>query len=178
MITTLIALLTSGAGGGIVGMVGGIFKQGQERKERVSMAEIEAKRDAMEYENAKAERSHALVLLEAGAQLEIEKAQTEGDIEVELANQQSLGEAQEIFATLKTTSGMDNFRASVRPVLAYWWSVLFTVLIGWAFVVYGDTITTETGGQLLLGMFATLEFLTTSIGAFYFVSRRNTSPRL
>lgn len=180
MLTTLTAIftvLTSGAGGGLLGGIFGIFKQSQERKERVEMARINLERDNLEYQNAKAERDHALLMLDKGGEIEVEKIQTEADAEIEVAHQSALSSAQEVFNNLKTTSGMDNYRASVRPTLAYWGAILFSSMLGWAFYKYHGLIDAETGKQILVGMFSTLTFIVTSITTFYYVARRNTAPR-
>lgn len=173
----LISVLTSGAGGGILGGIFGIFKQSQERKERVAMAEINLKRDQLEYENAKAEREHALSMLSKTGELELQKIQTETEAEIEVAHQSALSSAQDALKNLKTSSGMDNFRASVRPTLAYWGALLFTIMLAWAFSKFHQTIDVETGKQILLGLFGTLTFTLTSVISFYYVSRKNTAPR-
>ena len=109
----------------------------------------------------------------------------EGDIIVimervlnEVENMKALGNAQEALNNLKTSTGMDNFRASVRPVLAYWGTLFFTAIFIWAFVEYKDSITEEIGKEILLSMFGTLTFIVTSIITFYYVSRRNGAPKL
>lgn len=172
-LTALFSVLTSGAGGGIIGGIFGLFKQGQERKERVEMARLELERDEMEYKNASEERKHALIMLEKGAEMEAMKIETEAEAHIEVANQKSLGKAQDVFKSLKTTSGMDNYRASVRPTLSYWIAILFTIMIGWAFWKFNATIDDETGKTILIGMFSTLTFTLTSVVSFYYVSRRN-----
>lgn len=181
MLTTLTALfsvLTSGAGGGLLGGIFGIFKQSQERKERVEMARINIERDNLEYQNAKAERDHALLMLDKGGEIEVEKVQVEAEAEIEVAHQSALSSAQEVFKNLKTSTGMDNYRASVRPSLAYWGATLFTVMLCWAFIEFHSTIDAEIGKQILVGMFSTLTFIVTSITTFYYVSRRNSAPRI
>jgi hypothetical protein len=177
-LTGLFAVLTSGAGGGILGGIFGLFKQSQERKERVEMAKINLQRDDLEYKNAREERAHALQMLEKGAEIELEKIQTETEAEVDIAHQTALSSAQKVFNSLKTTSGMDNFRASVRPILAYWGAILFTAMLAWAFAKYHHLIDKETGKQILIGMFSTLTFIVTSITTFYYVARRNAAPRV
>lgn len=176
-VTTIFTLLTSGAGGGILGGVFGLFKQRGERKERAEMEKLAIRRDMMEYRNASAERRHALQMMEMGAQIELEKVQSETDAEIEIANQQALSSAQDALKNLKTTSGMDNYRASVRPTIAYWATILFTTMIAWAFYKFSPTIDQDTGKQILLGMFATLTFVVTSVTTFYYVSRRNSAPK-
>jgi len=176
-LTAMFSLFTSGAGGGIVGGIFGIFKRSQERKERAELARIELARDKLDAAEAKAERDHALVMLREGAKVEIEKVQTESEAEIEIAHQSALSSAQDALKGLKTTSGMDNFRASVRPALAYWGAALFSAMIAWAFYSYHNTITEEEGKQILTGMFATLNFVLTSIVTFYYVSRRDDAPR-
>ena len=176
-ITALFSILSSGAGGGIVGGIFGLFKQSQERKERVAMAEIDVKRDILEYKNAEAERNHALVMLDKAGSLELEKVQTEAEAEVEVTHQNALSAAQDVFKNLNTSRGLDNYRASVRPTLAYWGAGLFSVMLCRAFYKYNGTIDEETGKQILLGMFGTLTFIVTSITAFYYLSRKNSAPR-
>jgi len=171
-------VFTSGAGGGIVGGIFGLFKQSQERKERVEMARINVERDQLEYENASKEREHSLLMLEKGAEIELEKVQTETEAEIEITQQNALSSAQDALKNLNTSTAMDNFRASVRPLLAYWGVTLFTAMLGWAFYEYKDTIDKDTGKQILIGMFATLTFIVTSITSFYYVSRRNSSPKV
>lgn len=180
MITTLTAIftmLTSGAGGGIVGGIFGIFKQSQERKERVDMAKINLRRDQMEYQNAEAERAHALTMLEKGGEIDLLMAETEAEAEADIQHQKTLASAQGALKKLNTSTGMDNYRASVRPTLAYWGAVLFTAMICWAFYKYHPTIDAETGRSILIGMFSTLTFITTSIVTFYYVARSNRAPK-
>jgi hypothetical protein len=176
MIATLLALLTSGAGGGIVGGIFGIFKGGQERKERVEMAKINIQRDMLEYKNAEAERSHALTMIGKQGEIKLETIQTEAEAEIEVTHMEAMGDAQKVFKDLKTTTWMDNFRASVRPVLAYWAVILFSVMTIWAFAKFSDEITAVEGKELLMKLIATLVFTVSSIIAFYYVSRRNSAP--
>jgi hypothetical protein len=179
MLTTVAALFsvfTSGAGGGLLGGVFGLFKQSQERKERVDMARINLERDQLEYSEAQKERTHSLTMLKAGASIELEKVQTETEAEIEVSHQNALSSAQDALKGLNTTTGMDNFRASVRPMLAYWAVALFSGMLIWAFIEYSDTISDGDGKEILLGMFGTLTFIVTSVTSFYYVSRRNTAP--
>lgn len=172
----LFAILTSGAGGGIFGGIFGLFKQSQERKERVEMARINLERDQADYANADKERAHALTMIEKGGEIEVEKIQTEAEAETEIAHQKALSNAQESIKNLNTTSGMDNFRASIRPSLAIWGALLFTIMLCWAFWKFGDTIDLVTGKQILVGMFGTLTFIVTSITTFYYIGRPNKRP--
>ena len=183
-ITALFAVFTSGAGGGIVGGLFAIFNKKAEGKERIELAKISAKRDAADYKDSQAERAHALTILEKNADLgikqsemDLRKVESEGDAAADIANMEALGRAQDVLGKLKTTSGMDNFRASIRPGLAVWAAIIFTGMMGWAFWEFKDTIDDETGKQILVGMFATLTFIITSITTFYFVSRRNAPPK-
>lgn len=178
-ISTVIGLLGSGAGGGLLGGLFGIWKQSQERKERAEMARIDLERDQLDYKNAKEEREHAALMLEKGAEIELDKIEAETDAEMEIANQAALATAQKSeFSRLKTTSGIDNLRASIRPVLALWAWALFNLMLGWAFWKYSDRIDADMGLQILLGLFSTLNFTVSSIVTFYYVARRNNPPRL
>jgi len=176
-LTAVFAVLTSGAGGGLLGGVFAIFKQREERKERVEMEKINLQRDQIEYQNAEAEREHSLIMLKEGGRLEVEKIQTESEAEIEVAHQSALSSAQEVFAKLKTSTGMDDYRSSVRPTLAYWAAALFTAMLIWAFFEFHKTIDEETGKQILIGMFGTLTFIVTSVISFYYISRRNSAPK-
>lgn len=177
-ISGIITLLSSGAGGGILGGFFGLFKQSQERKERIEMEKIQVERDRIDAEDRKLEREHQLTMLERGAELQIEQAQTEAEAEMEVANQAALQTAQKAeFSKLSTTSGMDNYRASVRPTLAYWAATLFSLALGYAFYRWNAKIDPETGKEILLGLFGTLSFTVTSIVTFYYVSRRNGQQR-
>ena len=176
-IGTIFTLLTSGAGGGLLGGVFGIFKQREERKERIEFARLDIQRDEMEYKNASEERKHELTMLEANSRAEVTKTQTEADKEIEVANQRTLATAQRAFTKLNTSQGMDNYRASVRPTIAYWACILFTAMIAWAFYKFHHLITADVGLEILTGLFATLTFVVTSATTFYFVSRRNNAPR-
>lgn len=165
MIETIFTLLTSGAGGGLLGGIFGLFKQREERKERLAVAELNLKRDEMEY-------AHERSMLDA----QLQQTQLEAEKEIEVANQRAVNTAQRSFANLSTTSGIDNFRASVRPVLAYWAITAFTVMLAWAFAEYVHMISQDEGLKILLGMFATLNFTVTSVVTFYYVARRNNAP--
>lgn len=178
IVTALLSVLTSGAGGGLLGGIFGLFKQNQERKERVEMARIELDRDQAEYANAKEEREHALQMLSKQGELKLQEVETEAEAAMELANQSALSSAQDAFKNLKTSTGMDNFRASVRPLLAYWAAILFTVMLWWAFDKFNTTIDAAAGRELLLTMLGTLTFIVTSVISFYYVSRRNSAPKL
>ena len=177
MIETIFSVLTTGAGGGIIGGILGLFKQHQETKKEIAHAKINLQRDEMEYRNAEAERVHALTMLEKGAQIELEKVQTETEAEIEVANQKALGNAQRVFANLNTTSGMDNYRASVRPTLAYWAIALFSAMLVWAFYRFNGLVTQEIGLGILTDLFGTLTFTMSSVVTFYYVARRNNAPR-
>jgi hypothetical protein len=173
-LTTIFTVLSSGAGGGIFGGILGLLKGSQENKKEIALAQIEKDRDVAEYANAKAQRDHELLVLEKGGQLKLQELQTEAEMEIEVAHQGTLGKAQiSEFKGLNTSTGMDNFRASVRPVAAYWFSILFSGMLIWAFWKYADLITQEEGKQMLLGLFGTLTFAVTSILSFYFVARSN-----
>ena len=174
MIATLLTVLTSGAGGGIFGGIFGLFKSHQENKREIALAEIEMKRDVAEYENAEAQRKHDLLLIEKQGELELKGIQTEAEMGIEVAHQETLGKSQIAeFAKLNTTRKMDNYRASVRPTMAYWFTILFSGMLMWAFYKYANLITAEEGKEILIALFGTLTFAVTSILTFYFVSRSN-----
>ena len=179
MLTALIALLSSGAGGGLLGGIFGLFKQSQERKERVEMARIELDRDTAEYANDQAERDHTLLMLEKSGRLEIEKVATESEAAVEISSQESRGAAViSEFKNLNTSTWVDNLRASIRPLVAVWAVTLFSIMLVWAFSTYGDQLRLWEGKEILLDLFSTLSFTISSVVTFYYVSRRNSAPTI
>ena len=177
MISGIVALLTSGAGGGIVGGLFGLFRQWGERKERVQMAEIELQRDQLEAQERQKDREHESMMLEKGATLQLQQTVAEGEIEADIAAVKARGKAAWAeFRNLNTSTWMDNVRASVRPVFAYYVMIVFSILLFWAFGKFNDTITADVGAELLMDLISTLIFMLTSITAFYYVSRRNARP--
>lgn len=184
-IASLFTVFTSGAGGGIVGGLFAIFNKKQEAGERIELAKISASRDVADYANSEAERKHELLVLQKNADLgikqaevELQKVESESNTAMEVANLEALGKAQEGLNKLKTSTSLDNYRGSVRPTLAYWAAFLFTIMLIWAFARFGKAIEVEVGKQILIGMFATLTFIITSVISFYYVSRRNAPPKL
>lgn len=179
MFSTIVTLLTSGAGGGIVGGILALFRTAGERKERLELEKLSVQRDQMEIEDRRATERHDLAMLEKGAEVKIQQAQAEGEIAADIENTRQRGMAAAAeFTGLKTTSGMDNFRAAIRPALASIFTVFFICVFLWAFAQYREQLTASDGKEILLGLFATLEFAVTSIISFYYVSRRNAKPQL
>ena len=174
MLAGILSILTSGAGGGLIGGIMGLFRQSSESKERVALAKLAIERDNLEYREANLEREHQLTMLNSGAKIELDKVITETEAQAEIATVTALGKAQKVFAKLKTSSWMDNYRASVRPTFAYFVMAMFTVFLAWAFSHYSDGIEASQGAIILMGLLDTLVFMVTSITSFYFVSRPNT----
>ena len=177
MIDIILGVLTSGAGGGIIGGILGLFKQAQERKERIEVAKFNLERDRLEYENAEKERNYRLAMYKKGADIDFEKVQTEAEREIDVSHMEALSNAQEVFKNLKTSVWMDNFRASVRWVLAYWAATLFSIALIWSFYEYRGLITPESGKNILIDLLSTLTFVVTSIVTFYYIARRNKGPK-
>ena len=173
MISGILSILTSGAGGGLIGGIMGLFRQSTESKERIELAKLSIERDSLEYKEAELDRKHQLVMLNSGAQIELDKVITETEAEAEIATVSALGKAQKVFANLKTSTWMDNYRASVRPTFAYFVMAMFTVFLAWAFSHHSEGIGVDQGGLVLIGLLDTLVFMVTSITSFYFVSRPN-----
>lgn len=179
MFASLFSLLTTGAGGGIVGGILALFRTAGERKERLEMRKLEIQRDAMEYEAQEKSRSHELAMLERGAELKLKQAETEGEIAADIANSTAKTAAVATeFANLNTSSWVDNCRAMIRPILALFFTAFFTVIFLWAFNQYRDQLTPVDGKEILMGLFLTLEFAVTSILSYYYVSRRNTKTQV
>lgn len=174
MLAGILSILTSGAGGGLIGGIMGLFRQRSESKERVELAKLAIERDSLEYREANLEREHQVIMLNSGAKIELDRVITETEAQAEIATVSALGKAQKVFANLKTSTWMDNYRASVRPTFAYFIMTMFTVFLAWSFVQHSDGIEPTQGAVILIGLLDTLVFMVTSITSFYFVSRPNT----
>ncbi len=173
LLTTALSILGSASGGGIIGGAIGLFKMNSERKERIALARIDLTRDKLEYDNASAERSYKLQAMSKQGEINLKQTEAETAAEIETAHVESLGKAQAVFSNLKTSKAMDNFRASVRPTLAYLFTVLFTVLLIWLFAKFSGQIDSDQGMYLLMQMINTLIFTVTSLVTFYYVARPN-----
>lgn len=172
----LASILTAGTGGGLIGTVAGLFKQSRELKHEARMEEIRLERDREDRLAREAEREHEIDMLDKRSEAKTEQVKVETEAQAEIEALRGRGEAQTAeFSNLDTSQWMDNFRASVRPTLAYGYSLLFTALLCWAFAAFHDQITQDHGAEILLGLFTTLEFAATSAISFYFAARRKSA---
>lgn len=168
-----ISLLVGGAGGGILGGVFGLARHFMDSRKTVNLAELELKRDKLDAEESQRERNHALTMLEKKADVKL--AETEATIqgEIDVAHSKTLAVAQDKeFRSLNTSKKMDNYRASVRPTLAYWFSAIFSVFAFWAFYKFNHLLASS-AETIMLELIATLTFIVTSIITFFYVSRPN-----
>lgn len=178
MIGDIFEVLATGAGGGIVGGVLGLFRQWGERRERLEYERLQLERDQLEASERASDRAHELEMAQQGAASALAQVQAEGEAAAEVANQGALEAAQRAeFGGLDTSRWMDNLRASVRPVFAYWVMIVFSAMVGYFAIRFYDQITPETGSEILLALIDTLVFMVTSITTFYYVSRRNQPAR-
>lgn len=175
----LLGIFTSVAGGGFLGSLTGLFKNFMDSRERTKLAQLELERDRLDMEAAALEHTRALELIAKGAEIDLAKTRTEGEAAIEVATAESRGAAViSEFKNLKTSSFMDNLRASVRPVFAYLAVSTFGYMLVNAWLAYGHLLTQEQGLALLLVLIDTLIFMVTSIVSFYYVSRRNPAPSI
>lgn len=153
----LLGLLGSATGGGIIGIASGLFTKFIDRGERLKMAQIELDRDKLEQEENALQHSRSLELLKEGAVIEAARLETETDAAIDIATMDTLAEGIKTeFQGLNTTSKMDNLRASVRPVFAYFVMFVFSVLLIWTFKKFRLEIDTAAGLALLTMLFDTL----------------------
>lgn len=176
---TLLALLTAGTGGGLIGGATGLVSKLIDMRHAARMEEVRLKREEQARIERQDEMAHELALHAAGALAAREQAEVQAEADAIKGQMEALkaGQAAE-FTTLKTTSGMDNYRASVRPTLAYVVSTVFLSLCLWAFYEFASTITVAEGAALLKNLIVTLESMATAIIAFYYVSRSNLKARV
>lgn len=162
-------------------MVAGIFTKSRELKHEAEMAKIQLERDIEDRIARSEEREHEMDLLELQGRQQVQHLQIDMEGRAELEALQGRAQAQQgEFANLKTGKGMDNFRASIRPAMAVWYTIAFSAFLGWAFFSFSDQITPEQGGEILFSLFVVLEFMVTGVGGFYFGHRRSSqrSPKL
>ena len=179
VITGIVGLLTSGAGGGILGGILGIAKQIQERKERTEQQRINTEILKLELEDAQKDRDHQLTLIEKNYSFEISKANNEKETELEVSYSEGLKKSiTDEFNKLSTSTTVDNYRALIRPSLALWACFLFSTMLVWAFWNYATLIKPDQGLNILLDLFNTLNFTVVAIVTFYYYARKNSAPRV
>jgi len=166
-------LLASGAGGGLLGGIFGLFKKHQEASLAVKLRALELDQAREDNKEAAREREHTLMLIEKQGDVSLAETEAEVQGQIDVAHSKALAVAQDKeFGGLKTSRKMDNYRASVRPTLAYWYSFVFSVFGGWAFSEF-HTVLAPHAQTIMMGFIGTLTFLVSSMGTFYFVSRDN-----
>lgn len=177
MFTAILGILTTGAGGGIVGGLLALFRTSGERKERLALAQLELDRDRMDAAEAAKEHDRAKEMIALNASVQLQKVETETDAEIEIEGMKALDSAQIAeFANLNTSTWVDNWRAIIRPALCTALSFIFFGMLIWAFAKYNDEITATEGKEILAGLFLTLEFGVNAAWSFYYVARRNSRP--
>lgn len=179
IIAAIGTVLTSGAGGGIVGGLFGLFRKKAEDTKELELERLALARDKLDLQMERERRQHEMEMLRAGAEINLAQTELEVEGEISVKSQESLGVAHEFeFKNLNTTRKMDNYRASVRPTLAYYLTFCFSILVIYFSVVYHSEITSELGGKILLALINALIFGANSVWAFYYVSRSNTKQKI
>ena len=167
----IMTIATGGVGGGLIGSIVGLCKAKIDNTRETAMETLRADRERAEYLEGEKERAHELQMMQADTVGRERIAETEGSAAADIEHMRAMGKAQAVFAGLKTSRFMDNYRGSVRPTLAYWTNFVFTLMLGWAFYKFHAQITADQGAQILIGLIATLTFLVTSQNSFYYVQR-------
>jgi len=179
MFTALFGFLASSAGGGIIGGGFALIKQIIEGRTLIATKELDNKKEVLRQAEAQRDREHEVLMLQEQTKSKSKIVEVKTEAKVELETMQSRGmNVIEEFKGLKTSSKMDNYRASVRPTVAYWALLMFNLSLGYCFWRYGHLIPEETGLAILLGLVSTLNFMITSVISFYYVSRPNHKPKL
>lgn len=114
MLTTLLTLFGGGLGG-VLRFVPEIFKFFTEKKDR----DHEYRMTQLQLEIDRARSAQAIDL-----------AHTQGDMAVQAGEMQAYIEAIKGQSTPTGVAWVDALSASVRPVVTYWWLILFTVYKG------------------------------------------------
>jgi len=124
MLSTILGIFTSGGFGVIAGLVGSWATKREERKtlelninHELAMAEIEAKRDAQD-------QAHSLALADKGMEL----AQLEGEIAVDTAEMDNVGETIRAQGKSSGNAIVDGILRFVRPLITGYLLVIVTVI--------------------------------------------------
>ena len=127
MIETLMGLASSSGVGALIGLFGSWMTKREERKNRELDYAHEIKMADIRMRELEAEQNHELAVVDKN----IQKAEAEGDIKIDLAEMEAFTESQET-----TSDFADSVRACVRPF------ILFYLLIGstWIFFKVGAEI--------------------------------------
>lgn len=177
ILESILAIVSTGAGGGVVGAITGLFTKRMDHKREIELANIELKSAVLESKDAQAERDFQINITTKRGEIELKKTNAETAAAIDIAHSAALGEAQSVFKNLKTSEKMNNFRMSVRPFLAYAFTFVYFVMLVWAFDKYAQLISATEGHGILIMLIQTLNFTVSSLISFYFVARRNQSAR-
>ena len=168
MLQTLLELLLGGATGGIVGVVGGLFR---------SWLDVRATRDKLEHEYKlrqldvsleAAQHRHELAM--AGAQME--RAQTEATIARDVgelnAFTQSLRESEQRYG-----GWVDSGRGVMRPAITTYLLIALTVWTAFVWSAFGsiDAISEAEGQAMLRQLINAWVFLSTGAIGWWFAIR-------
>ena len=113
MFEAIASILVSGAGGGIVGTIGSLFKKRQEIKAEKQKHEFNLKLFELQLE----ERSMEIAAEKEMAQIDLTKREAEIAGEIEVAEVDAFKQSFIHDASMKTAQWVDNVRALMRPII-------------------------------------------------------------
>lgn len=165
MLDIILGIFSSGGMGAIVGMAGSAFTKWIETKTLKQRLEYELARAEISIKELQLEHDNAVAL----ADKQIDIAQTEGEMQNELASIQGFVQSQKE-NTVKYGGWVDKFRGMIRPVITLF---LLGVLTAFTAMMYDrvggmDGVDPETQMQIFMTLIGNISFLSVTAVAWWF----------
>lgn len=168
ILESIIGIFSSSGVAGITGLIGGHFAKIEDRKKAIVDNAHELDMTKLTLEETRLEQSHELAI----ADKEIDKAETEGEIEIE---------SKEVDAFIKSQSANTSEGGIrwVRPVIAGYLLVLSTYISVKVFQVTGgvESLPSETQAALLIEIIDYVFFLVTMAVGWFYGARGTSKPK-
>jgi len=168
MLETLLGILASGGTGAIIGLVGSIAVKWLDLKVLKEKLVVEVKMAEIRTRELELEQAHALAL----AAKEIDKAEVEGKIALDVAEMQAFTESQKAQA-VRYGGFVDSVRGLMRPVITVFLLIASTWVLYRVWQMVGGLTALEEEDLLALfkGQIDAMTFLTMTAVTWWFGSR-------
>lgn len=168
MLETLLGILASGGTGAIVGLIGSIAAKWLDLKVLKEKLTVEVKMAEIRTRELELEQSHALAL----ADKEIDKAEVEGKITLDVAEMQAFAESQKAQA-IRYGGVVDSIRGLMRPVITLFLLIASTWILYLVWQMVGGLQALDQDELLALfkSQIDAMTFLTMTAVTWWFGSR-------
>lgn len=168
MLETLLGILASGGTGAIVGLIGSIAIKWLDLKVLKEKLTVEVKMAEIRTRELELEQSHALAL----ADKEIDKAEVEGKITLDVAEMQAFAESQKAQA-IRYGGVVDSIRGLMRPVITLFLLIASTWILYRVWQMVGGLQALDQDELLALfkSQIDAMTFLTMTAVTWWFGSR-------